>query len=142
METAREQLIEDRLKMPVLRDTAARAASAMDGFEAVTESWMAHDAQICALALGGSYYPDHVVFLGPALPTADHNEPPPVILKPGQGVYLRNGATSSQRAMTKCLSDCMSRLPEDWTAEPIGAEAEASLLNWDAEKYRQALAAR
>ncbi|MEJ8561992.1 hypothetical protein QTO30_12710 [Yoonia sp. GPGPB17] len=44
--------------------------------------------------------------------------------------------------MTKCLSDCMSRLPEDWTAEPIGAEAEASLLNWDAEKYRQALAAR
>ncbi|MEJ8561991.1 class II aldolase/adducin family protein [Yoonia sp. GPGPB17] len=70
------QQVEDRLKMPVLRDTAARAASAMDGFEAVTESWMAHDAQICALALGGSYYPDHVVFLGPALPTADHNEHP------------------------------------------------------------------
>ena len=40
------------------------------------------------------------------------------------------------------LSDELRRLPEDWSAEPIGVEAEAELLDWDAEKYRQALAAR
>nr|WP_156788429.1 class II aldolase/adducin family protein [Roseobacter sp. CCS2] len=136
------QQVEDRLQMPVLTDTTKAATTAMTGFEAVGESWIAHNPRICDLALSGSYYPDHVVFLGPALPTADHAENPPVIVKPEQGVYLRNGATSSQRAMIKCLSDCLSRLPADWTAEPIGTDAEAALLNWDAEKYRQALAAR
>ncbi|MYE36686.1 MAG: class II aldolase, partial [Rhodobacteraceae bacterium] len=32
--------------------------------------------------------------------------------------------------------------PHDWIPEPIGEEAEAELLNWDAEKYRQELAKR
>ncbi|MEL6685253.1 MAG: class II aldolase/adducin family protein [Pseudomonadota bacterium] len=135
------QEVEDRLLMPVLQDTTAGGAD-LDGFETLAESWMAHDARIAELALAGSYYPDHVVFLGPALPRADHAENPPVVLKPGDGVYLRVGATSSQRAMIKCLSDCLSRLPMDWTPQPIGTPAEAELLNWDAEKYRQALAAR
>ncbi|PJI84409.1 rhamnose utilization protein RhaD (predicted bifunctional aldolase and dehydrogenase) [Yoonia maricola] len=136
------QTVEDRLAMPVISNTSADGTTSMEGFETVHESWMAHDPRVCDLALGGSYYPDHVVFLGRALPTADHDEKPPVVLKPGEGVYLRSGATSSQRAMIKCLSDCLSRLPAEWTAEPIGTEAEAALLNWDAEKYRQALAAR
>ncbi len=135
------QEVEDRLLMPVLHDTTAGGA-ALDGFETLAESWMAHDVLITELALAGSYYPDHVVFLGPALPRADHAENPPVVLKPGHGVYLRDGATSSQRAMIKCLSDCLSRLPVDWSPQPIGTQAEAELLNWDAEKYRQALAAR
>jgi hypothetical protein len=44
--------------------------------------------------------------------------------------------------MLRCLSDVLARLPENWTPHAIGATAEAELLNWDAEKYRQALAAR
>ena len=44
--------------------------------------------------------------------------------------------------MLTCLSNILRRLPEDWIATPIGEEAEAELLDWDAEKYRQALAAR
>lgn len=136
------QQVEDRLQMPVLADVAMPEPMALPGFTQTAESWMALDNRITALALGGSYYPDHVVFLGPALPTADHDETPAAILIPGQGVYLRDGATPSQQAMITCLSDCLSRLPHDWTAQPIGADAEAALLNWDAEKYRQALAAR
>jgi rhamnose utilization protein RhaD (predicted bifunctional aldolase and dehydrogenase) len=134
--------VEDRLKMVPLPIPQTAAAPEREGFEALTESWIAHDSRACALAMGGSYYPDHVVFLGAALPSSDHNGNPPVILVPNEGIYLRKGATSSQRAMIQCLSDCLSRLPADWTPEAIGAKAEAELLNWDAEKYRQALAER
>ncbi|MEM6939336.1 MAG: class II aldolase/adducin family protein [Pseudomonadota bacterium] len=134
--------VERRLALPVLRGHLVPEGPERPGFERCRESWIAFDPAITALALGGSYYPDHVVFLGPALPEKDHAANPPAILEPGAGVYLRAGATSSQRAMVTCLADCLARLPDGWTAEPIGSAAEAELLNWDAEKYRQALAAR
>ncbi|MFK7835488.1 MAG: class II aldolase/adducin family protein [Sulfitobacter sp.] len=137
MEEVETRLALPERSLPSLADGPPRA-----GFERLTESWMAFETRACALALGGSYYPDHVVFLGPALPQQDHQGTPPALLVPNEGVYLREGATSSQRAMVRCLSDCLSRLPEDWTIEAIGTQAEAELLNWDAEKYRQALAAR
>ena len=105
-----------------------------------SKHWLATDPRACELALAGSYYPDHVVFLGPALPTRPVDTSP-AVLEPGVAVSLRADATSSQRAMLRCLSDVLARLPSDWSAEAIGAEAEAELLNWDAEKYRQALAA-
>jgi rhamnose utilization protein RhaD (predicted bifunctional aldolase and dehydrogenase) len=91
-------------------------------------------------AKAGSYYPDHVVFLGPALPSLDEGRWP-AVLHEGTGIALRVEATPSQRAMLRCLSDILARLPCDWTLEPIGLDAEAELLNWDAEKYRQSLAA-
>lgn len=134
--------VETRLAMPLKPLPEVDNASVRVGFELLAESWIAHDPRACKLALAGSYYPDHVVFLGPALPQGDHDGHPPVILVPGEGVYLREGATASQRAMIKCLSDCLSRLPATWGVAAIGADAEAELLNWDAEKYRQALAAR
>ncbi len=135
--------VEARLSLPVRRDTESRpAAAAPEGFEWAEESWLAQDRRAGALATGGSYYPDHVVFLGPALPVADHDGAPPVILVKGTGVLIRKDATTSQKAMLRCLSDVLCRLPDAWTPEAIGPDAEAELLNWDAEKYRQALAAR
>ena len=135
--------VEDRLAMPA-RDIAAQAPDgpAADGFSWASESWMARDRRAASLACTGSYYPDHVVFLGPALPQSDHDGHPPAIMKEGEGILLRDTATSSQKAMLRCLSDLLRRVPLDWTPEPIGAEAEAELLDWDAEKYRQSLAAR
>ncbi|NSX53532.1 class II aldolase/adducin family protein [Parasulfitobacter algicola] len=135
-------VVEMRLSMPKQSRPKTPQGPLQDGFERVGESWMAFDARITNFVLSGSYYPDHVVFLGPALPENDHNGQPPVFLVQGEGVYLRDGATSSQRAMIRCLSDCLVRLPENWTAQPIGADSEAELMNWDAEKYRQTLAAR
>ncbi|MEM7721265.1 MAG: class II aldolase/adducin family protein [Pseudomonadota bacterium] len=135
--------VEARLAMtPMGREGIEPDDPKPTGFHWADESWIGRDPRAAALAQKGSYYPDHVVFLGPALPTSDTDTPPPAILVPGKGVLLRNDATPSQRAMLRCLSDLLSRLPEDWTPEAIGAEAEAELLNWDAEKYRQALAAR
>jgi rhamnose utilization protein RhaD (predicted bifunctional aldolase and dehydrogenase) len=135
--------VEARLHVPV-RDTdrATPAASPPDGLEWAEESWIARDARACRLARAGSYYPDHVVFLGPALPGSDHDGTPPAVLIDGVGIALRTSATASQRAMLRCLSDLLARLPDDWTPEPIGPAAEVELLDWDAEKYRQALAAR
>ncbi|MEM6971713.1 MAG: class II aldolase/adducin family protein [Pseudomonadota bacterium] len=135
--------VEARLAMPPsMTDTHLPSGPPAEGFDWAGESWLALDDRATALVTGGSYYPDHVVFLGPTLAERDHDAAPPAILHRGVGVALRHGATSAQRAMLRCLADVVARLPGDWSAEPIGAEAEASLLDWDAEKYRQALAAR
>ena len=102
---------------------------------------LACDPELFAMARAGSYYPDHVVFLGPALPVSDADPARPARLVEGVGVALRTDATASQRAMLICLGDVLARLG-GWQPEAIGAEAEAELLDWDAEKYRQALAER
>lgn len=132
--------VEQKLHMPALiEDVDAPQGAAPEGY-----TWDAHatvlatDDRLCALATGGTYYPDHVVFLGPALPTEDA----PAILVGREGVAVRDDATSSQRAMLRCMADVLTRLPKAWTTQPIGPDAEAELLNWDAEKYRQALAAK
>lgn len=135
--------VERRLALParpVPQNTPANAP--IDGHHWAAESWIAQDERAQTLALAGSYYPDHVVFLGPALATCASDGTPPAIVIEGTGVLLRNDATSSQRAMLRCLSDVLVRLPDDWTPQAIGPDAEAELLDWDAEKYRQALAAR
>lgn len=137
------ETVERRLLMPLLRgsnDIPPHLAPC--GFDWTAQSWIAHDKRAEVLALSGSYYPDHVVFLGHALPNADNGDRPPAILVEGMGIALRASATPSQTAMLTCLSDLLSRLPETWDIQPIGHAAEAELLNWDAEKYRQALAAK
>ena len=134
--------VETRLGLQSAAVEAAIQTKAPDEFGWSGASWLARDERACALAQSGTYYPDLVVFLGPALPIEDHAEEPPVVLQPGTGVLIRNAATSSQMAMIQCLHDVLARLPSEWTVEPIGPAAEAELLNWDAEKYRQALAAR
>lgn len=136
--------VETRLAMPVICNPAdlAENAPGSDGFEWVAEAIeLALDDRLFNLASGGSYYPDHVVFLGPAL--GDRPEPErPAWLHKGQGVMLRQDATPAQRAMLICLRDILVRLPPDWSVEAIGPDAEAELLDWDAEKYRQQLAQR
>lgn len=135
--------VETRLTLPVAATSIATPArAAADGFSWSEHSWMGQNERAIKLALSGTFYPDHVVFLGPALPEQDNEHSPPAILKRGEGVLIRDGATPSQLAMLRCLSEVISRLPADWSIDPIGADAEAELLNWDAEKYRQALAER
>ncbi|MEM9248902.1 MAG: class II aldolase/adducin family protein [Pseudomonadota bacterium] len=137
------ETLEERLRLPARAVAEGLpAAPAPEGCVWARESWIARDPAAMRLATQASYYPDHVVFLGPALPVADHAGAPPAFVVEGVGVALREGATSSQRAMLRCLSDLLCRLPAGWTPSPIGPEAEAELLDWDAEKYRQALAAR
>lgn len=135
--------VENRLALTP-RSTEAKPATdpAPKGFSWSDYGWLAQDETAFARAKSGTYYPDHVVFLGPCLPTSDHDGKPPAILQEGQGVLIKDDATPVQIAMLACVSDVLARVQDGWSVEPIGAEAEAELLDWDAEKYRQALAAR
>ena len=99
-------------------------------------------------ATAGSYYPDHVVFLGPAIGVSTFEEisssmpdayPHPAMLVEDAGLYMKESASIAQQAMIRCIFEVLSRIPRDWPLLPIGTEAEAGLLNWDAEKYRQSL---
>lgn len=134
--------VEARLaRVPMAVTPTAPTADPLPGFDwAGEENWLAQDEAALARVTAGSFYPDHVVFLGPSLPRADNDNTPPAVLMPGEGVLLRKTATPTQRAMLTCLSDVLRRVPGEWQVAPIGPEAEAELLNWDAEKYRQALA--
>ncbi|MCY4261286.1 MAG: class II aldolase/adducin family protein [Rhodobacteraceae bacterium] len=133
--------VEERLFMPPRQQTGFHPDQSPEaGYHWSPHSWLAQDGKITSLLLKGSYYPDHVVFLGPTRHTAMHSGHPPILIKDGVGILVRNNATPAQRAMLQCLADVMQRIPLDWDAEPIGAAAEAELLDWDAEKYRQAMA--
>lgn len=127
---------------PCVAARPSRAAPPPDGFEWLEEGHaLAQDARLTRLATGGSYYPDHVVFLGPALPPAPEAGRPAALIA-GAGLALRCDATPAQRAMALCLVDVLTRLPAAWEPTPLTPAQEAELLDWDAEKYRQALARR
>jgi len=150
--------VEQRLDLPVLvgaSDTNIRPIAGrweVEGWEEVpVVAALVHDPIMLGRATSGTYYPDHVVFLGPALPVVSPRQfselnpalfPVPTVLVEGQAVYIKSDATSAQRGMLECVFNVLSRIPIDWTLVPIGKEAEAELLDWDAEKYRQLLTKR
>ncbi|MEO1248296.1 MAG: class II aldolase/adducin family protein [Pseudomonadota bacterium] len=133
--------VETRLALPEVGGSGDRPLGApAAGYEWIVEAnELALDDRLFDLAMAGSYYPDHVVFLGPAMTQTDDPNRPARLIE-GHGALLRLDATPAQRAMLVCLRDVLVRLPQDWSVEPIGPEAEAALLDWDAEKYRQELA--
>lgn len=115
---------------------------------------LATDPHSLAVVTAGSLYPDHVVFLGPAMralapgeriadvvaASAAANLPPPVaLLLPGAGAIVRSDIQPGAEAILICLALVAERLPVDATISYLPAEEEQALLDWDAEKYRKAL---
>ncbi|WP_119304861.1 class II aldolase/adducin family protein [Dongia deserti] len=115
---------------------------------------LATGPQNLAFVTAGSLYPDHVVFLGPAMRALAQGEsvtdviavseaanlPPPVaLLVPGAGAIVRADIQPGAEAMLICLALVAERLPADAVISYLPAEEEQALLNWDAEKYRKAL---
>jgi rhamnose utilization protein RhaD (predicted bifunctional aldolase and dehydrogenase) len=152
--------VEQRLALP-LRDSAGADEDALEQLCVGTEYRQPHDS-LChglatdphhlAIATMGSLYPDHVVFLGPALPTLKPNDslavkvrraeadglPPPVaLLVPGKGAIIRNDASPGAEAMLTCLALVVARLPLNAVVKYLSSAHEQALLNWDAERYRQ-----
>lgn len=111
---------------------------------------VATDPASLTAATGASFYPDHVIFLGPrAVALADgdtvgeararaRRPSVPLLLVPGAGMLLHKDATSGAEVMARCLADVTARL-DDVPLASLSAADEAALLDWDAEKYRQAL---
>ncbi len=95
-------------------------------------------------ATAGSLYPDHVIFCGVGAtaldgPVPDPAEGPPFLLVPGRGALVRPGASAGAVALARCLGDVLMRVPGDAVLNYLTAAENAALLDWDAEKYRQAL---
>ncbi|WP_426440686.1 class II aldolase/adducin family protein [Bradyrhizobium genosp. P] len=116
----------------------------------------ATDPYSFSIATRGSLYPDHVVFLGPAMPVLTENaslaaesarvtaggSPPPVAyLVPGAGAVIRKDVGAGAEAMLSCLALVTSRIPLAAGIIYLSPTNEQALLNWDAEHYRQQLTA-
>ena len=141
VETLMEE-VERRLALEPWGDTSeGEAFEAPEGWRAMPEYAALARARMPS-ATAGTLYPDHAVFLGPGIGVAPDRIAPAQMcaVLPGVGVMIRDTATATQEKMLRCLHDVVVRVPLDWAVEPIGEEAEAELMNWDAETYRQKLA--
>lgn len=157
------QEVEQRL------DTATRPAGAPDvarlGELCQGTSWeIASDAEAHALAThedswhiaeAGTLFPDQCVYLGPAAAVVRRNDTaddaasryreryhvePACLLVPGAGVLTRKDLKRSARELLLGLKRVVERIPASSHAIYLPPEQVARLMNWDAEKYRIAMA--
>lgn len=97
-------------------------------------------------AVGGSLYPDHVIFCGVGATALDAVAPrvpgpdgPVFVIAPGRGALIRKDASSGAQALADCLGNVLCRVPPGAELTYLSAAQNAELLDWDAEKYRKAL---
>ena len=67
---------------------------------------------------------------------------PPFLLVPGHGALIAKDASAGARALSRCLGDVLSRVPEGTPLTYLSQAQNAELIDWDAEKYRRALNVR
>lgn len=134
--------VEQRLDAPA-RDLKAGKALPREGLKPAEHEaahGLAMDQSLLARATAGSYYPDHVIFLGPSAATPESRRSgQSLILAPGEGAYLPQDAPPAADELALCLALVLQRVPEAVELVTLTAAQEAALLGWDAEKYRQAL---
>jgi rhamnose utilization protein RhaD (predicted bifunctional aldolase and dehydrogenase) len=140
--------VERRVDAPAVRleldrpRTPAPAGTRLPRHAAVQA--LARDPLRRARACGGSLYPDHVIFLGPAAAALDPAAPvaesaSKLLLAPGHGAFLSADAGVSADELALCLALVLERVPPEAALRYLTAADEAELLDWDAEKYRQEL---
>lgn len=104
---------------------------------------------LCRVRSDWALYPDHVVFLGAAavvcaeealpLQAGSGEDAPPFVFVVGKGVLQRSDVTPAQVAQLRCYYEVIRRQADGLPlASLCGAEID-ELMNWDSEKYRQAL---
>lgn len=136
--------VADALRVEAAPLRAGNLADLPNGWTAAPASLshVACDPALLSMATGGSLYPDHVIFCGVGAVACDvppEGDSPPFVLIPGKGAALRADATAGARALARCLGDVLIRMPENATLHYLTLEQNGELLDWDAEKYRQAL---
>lgn len=147
-------------------DARKTAAADIDALAAIAKGsgyHPAHDRESHAvalsnanleIALGGSLYPDHVIFLGteigvlpPEQSAADleaalhreGREAPKMLIVPGKGILLSSTLTAGGEVMARCLAEVVGRIPEGQPVAYLSKDDEYELTHWEAEQYRQAL---
>lgn len=107
---------------------------------------LALDPEVTALALAGSYYPDHVIFLGPRLSlwTGERESEPeaPLLLVPGAGVLAADALSASGEELGLCLALVLERTAPGADLTTLPRNEVDALLQWDAEAYRKELMRR
>lgn len=91
------------------------------------------------IALNGNLYPDHVIFCGPTIGEAENPSGETLIIDKEGRVYIKTEANAGAEALAQCLGNVLLRVPDDAEVNYLALTDVASLLNWDAEKYRQSL---
>lgn len=119
----------------------------VDGYEWSMDNTicsLAFDAAAQRLVLGGTLYPDHVVFLGldsisviDINGISDVNNNVNVVIVKGKGVLIRESLSEGAMAMVYCLASVVLRIHSNAQVCYLTREQENELINWDAEKYRQ-----
>jgi rhamnose utilization protein RhaD (predicted bifunctional aldolase and dehydrogenase) len=109
----------------------------------------------CRIAGGGTLFPDQCVYLGPAAATVETGDTldaaarryqtrydftPAVLLVTGAGVVTRRNMKRAAHELLLCLKRVIERIPAEAQATYLPASQVARLMNWDAEKYRIAMA--
>ena len=101
-----------------------------------------------------SFYPDHVIFLGPGIPTFSEvkeanefiqnlkrkniNLPPYLILK-NKGLFENTLAIPAAKEMIDCFLEVLLRIDLSKSLKSLSSHQESELLNWDIEIYRQSI---
>ena len=157
---ARLREVERRLSLPL----RAAPAPDLDRLQAVNDAgWAIPDAALlhaigtdriaCGIAVRGTLYPDHVVFLGERAAVANEDRPlsqviaeavasdhsPPVYaVVPGAGVLLSPALSDGARAMLGCLAQVGLRSSTAERLNYLDIDDVAALIGWEAEAYRLA----
>jgi len=156
----------ERISSALSREPRATKTPDIDALTAIAEGSGFHvardvDSHAVAIseanreiALGGSLYPDHVIFLGTGIgvlpqgqsaadfEAALHNEGrdvPKMLLVPDKGILLSSTLTAGGQVMARCLAEVVGRIPEGKKVEYLSRGDEYELTHWEAEQYRQAL---
>lgn len=116
---------------------------------------LATDAGSCRVAAAGTMYPDHCVYLGPAAPAVQPGESiqstisryisryeyePGYLLVEGAGVLTSERLSRAGHQLLVCLKRVAERIPLHAAVHYLEEWQVAKLMNWDAEKYRLAMA--
>jgi rhamnose utilization protein RhaD (predicted bifunctional aldolase and dehydrogenase) len=116
---------------------------------------LAGNPNYAELASGGTMYPDHCVYLGPAAPVAEPGEgiadalrrytrafdyAPGYLIVRNKGVLTAPTLSRAGRELLHCLKRVVERIPPSAPIGYIEDALVAKLMNWDAEKYRLAMA--
>lgn len=118
-----------------------------------TTQAVAFDDGMLEIADGNSLYPDHVVFLGPGCVVAREGETiveaarrgsegrsdRKLVICPGNGVAIPEDANAATLTLVRAFGDVLVRVAPGSDVTRLTDQQEDELINWDAEKLRQAL---
>ncbi|HKJ61396.1 MAG TPA: class II aldolase/adducin family protein, partial [Hyphomicrobiales bacterium] len=150
----------ERFKCPVRAKPPVRASDSVslgmlaeNGYQPVpvpdVQELATAPAYFDQLGKNWALYPDHVVFLGAAPHMFESAETicktiqrggqrPELIFVKGAGVFEREPLGAGKYAYLQCYYDVLSRQPGNTELVPLTDDDISALLNWDAEKFRQA----